>query len=176
MQDDATPKIRTFNKEANNVSDTLSKNRMAIRELAMGVGYLGTTFLGLGVAMQNSNNQTLKGFGTTFMFVGAIMTAVSSSVQFISAIAKMVDALKKLQVAEMLTQAFAGPVGWAGLAAGAAVAGGIYYGVSKMEKAQHSVTINQHIAGSVVTEKQLTTNVQRGLLLAGQRSFTTGVK
>ncbi len=201
MQDNASPQLRAFGEQVKatagnvrtaggtmnttmgGVDQTLSKNKMALRELASGVMYLGGTFLALGVAMSSSNDQTVKNIGNTVMMVGAFMTAIGSSVQFIAAISKMIHALKALQIQQILTQAFSGPAGWATLAAGAAVAGGVIYGVSKYSSAQAKVTsgttnynVTQNIGGSVITERQMTDNVHKGLLIKGQRSGSTGIK
>lgn len=173
----------SMNQTMGGVDQSLVKNKAALRELASGVMYLGTTFLGLGVAMSQSNNETVKGIGNTIMMVGAFMTAIGSSVQFIAAIGKMINALKVLRIQQILTQAFSGPAGWATLAAGAAVAGGVVYGMSKYESAQTKAaggtTVNnvtQNIAGTVVTERQLADNVQKGLLLKANRSGSTGIR
>lgn len=170
----------------NDIGNTLTKNRMAFRELAMGVMFLGMTFVSLGASMKMSNNESLKSIGSIIMMAGAIMTAIGSAVQFISAIMKIIHALKALQIQQILTQAFAGPAGWAMLAGGAAVAAGAVYGVSRFEAAQTKVTraegrgqttvVNQYIAGSVVAERQLVDNVHRALLVKEQRSFSTGIK
>jgi hypothetical protein len=201
MQDSASPQLRAFGEQVKataanvktaggtmnttmgGVDQTLNKNKMALRELATGVMYLGGTFLALGVAMQGSNNDTVKSIGNTLMMAGAFMTAIGSSVQFIAAISKMINALKVLQIQQILTQAFSGPAGWATLAAGAAIAGGVVYGVSKYSSAQSksaggttNVNVTQNIAGSVVSQSQLTDGVHKGLLIKGQRSGSTGIK
>lgn len=201
MQDSASPQLRAFGEQVKTtaanvktaggtmnttmggVDTTLAKNKMALRELASGVMYLGGTFLALGVAMSSSNNETVKSIGNTVMMVGAFMTAIGSSVQFIAAISKMINALKALQIQQILTQAFSGPAGWATLAAGAAIAGGVVYGVSKYSSAQSKASgttvnnnVTQNIAGSVVTERQLTDNVHKGLLLKQNRAGSTGIK
>lgn len=206
MQDNATPQLQAFGAQVQTVTaetqqmgprvtaplsdigTTLANNRRAIRELASGVMYLGGSFLAMGVSMQMSNNQAMKSAGSMLTLVGGVMATVGASVQFIGAISRMIDALKKLQIAEIIAKAFSGPAGWAMLAAGGAIAGGAVYGLSRYQgaetkvakaeakSAQTSITVHQHIAGSVVTERQLTDNVQKGLLLKGQRSYTTGVR
>lgn len=204
MQDTATPQIRAFGQELKGVgiqaeqtgprvtapmtsiTDTMARNRMAMREMAMGVMFLGSTFVMLGASMRSSNNETTKNIGNVIMMAGALMTAVGSAFQFISAISKIIDALKKLSTAQILTQAFAGPAGWATLAIGGAVAAGAVYGISryesaqtkatKAETAQAGTTVNQYIAGSVVTQRELIDDTHRGLLIKGQRSYTTGIK
>ena len=211
MQDYASPQLQAFNAQVQQtagqvntsganmnvsmggVSDTLTKNRAAFRELAMGVNYLGTTFLGLGIAMKSANNEAIQNVGNTVMMAGAMMTAVGSAAQFLRAIGGMITALKALRVQQILSQAFAGPIGWGALAVGAGVAATAIYATSRMERGGqqpmnalpraergggqvNNYTVNQNIAGSVVTERQLADNVQRGLLLKAQRNSTTGIR
>ena len=201
MRDNASPQLRAFGDTVKQtattvrtssttmgdsiggVSNQLVSNKQAFMEMSSGVRYMGTTFLALGLAMQSTNNETLKSIGNIVMMTGAIMTVIGSAAGFIGAIGQMVNALKALRIAQILTQAFSGPAGWATLAIGAGVAGAAVYGASRMNagprvnpNAPQNITINQHIAGSVVSERQLTDNVQKGLLLKGQRNPSTGIR
>lgn len=205
LRDDATGQLKNFSgqlrqtaaeaqqtgpkvtRPLNDIGGGLEKNRMAVRELGMGVMFLGTTFVTLGASMRMSNDEGIKNVGTMIMYTGAVMSAIGGAVQFISAITKIIHALKALQVQQIITQALAGPAGWATLAAGAAIAGGAVYGVSRMQATETKVsgaqakaggtTVNQYISGSVVTERQLTDNIHRALLIKEQRSGnTTGIK
>lgn len=175
MQDTASAGIQSLN-------SNLMASKSAIRELAMGTAYLGSAFLGMSVAMKNSNNASLQGVGNMLAMVGGIMTAVGSAAHFISAITKMTSALQKLNIAQVIANALSGPGGWAKLAIGGAVAGAAVYGVTKLMSksggtaATNQTVINQHIAGSVVTQRELTDNIQRGLILKADRSGSTGIK
>ena len=119
----------------------------------------------------------VSSIGNYVMLAGGIMSAVGSSLQFISAIAKSEDALKKLKAALISVEAFSGVPGWVALGVGAAVAVGATVGISKLTSSENksNVVINNHIAGSVVTEKQLTATVQKGLLIKGQQNLSTGI-
>ncbi len=174
MDDQASPKMRGF-------GTTLSANRMAIRELAMGVTYLGTTFLGLGIALEKSQNPLAQSAGQMFAMVGGIMAAVGSAAHFVYAIGTMVKALKSLQIAQMLTQAFAGPTGWISLGVGAAVAGAAVAGVTMYERSQSRVATqvnNVHVTvqGSVTTERNLVNAIQKGLVIKQQQNNTSGIR
>ena len=72
------PKMST---PMNTFGDTLAKNRMAVRELSMGMMFMGATATSMGAAMQSSNSQAIKSAGSMIMLVGGIMSAVASSVQ-----------------------------------------------------------------------------------------------
>jgi hypothetical protein len=179
MQDTATPVLKGFNSE---LQEGLARSKSSLRELGMGVGFLGSAFLGMGVSLKASNDETAKAAGNMLFMVGGIMTAVSSTVQFVGAIARMTSALQKLNITQIIANALAGPGGWAKLAIGAAVAGATIYGVTKMSQGISpadnvpKTTVVQHIAGSVVTERQLSDNVQRGLLQKKGRNSTTGIE
>jgi len=202
MRDQASPQIQAFGQTTKQtmadirrqnqatidnmqgVGAQIVANKEAYAELSAGVRYMGTTFLALGVAMQSSNNEMIKSMGNTVMMAGAIMTVVGSAAGFVDAIGKMVKALRALQIQRMLTQAFSGPAGWITLGAGAAVAGGVLYATSRQEGSaparptgtNNNITVNQTVNGSVVTERQLTTNVQEGLLRKQQQSYSTGIR
>ena len=158
-------------------TNILTDNRVAFRELAMGMTHIGMAALSVGVMMKESNNQMVSSIGNYVMLAGGIMSAVGSSLQFISAIAKSEDALKKLKAALISVEAFSGVPGWVALGVGAAVAVGATVGISKLTSSENksNVVINNHIAGSVVTEKQLTATVQKGLLIKGQQNLSTGI-
>jgi hypothetical protein len=170
--DTASPKLQ-------GLSNVLTQNRTAFRQLAMGVMYLGSTFLSMGIALQNTNSAMGKSIGQTMVMVGGIMTAIGSALEFISAISKIVTALKAFQVQEMLTQAFMPGVGWATLAVGAVAAagiGGYAYGKSNT-KAEKGITVNNTFNGTVLTEKQAGETIRKQIVLTQQRTGgTSGIQ
>ncbi len=170
-RDEATPKLQ-------NVSNSVIANKAAFRELAMGVTYLGTTFLGLGIAMEKSKNESTQAVGHFLSMAGGIMTAVGSAAHFVTAVGSMINALNKLRVAEMLTQAFSGPTGWVSLGVGAAVAGATIAGVSAYSKSQEKTNTNIHIynQGSVITHKQLVDEIRTGMLQGQERDYVSGLR
>ena len=132
------------------LSGTLADNKMAIRELAMGTTMLGASFMAVGVAMKGSNNQMMQSVGQTVMMAGSIMTALGSTVQFISAISKTVDALKKLAASEAIVNALTNHL-FLLLGVGAAV--GVVAGINAMNKGDKkagvvtTANVNVHVTG-----------------------------
>jgi hypothetical protein len=171
MQDSATPQLKTL-------SNTLEENRTSMRQLAMGVGYLGMSFMSMGVALKSTNSQIGQGIGQTMMFAGAIMMSISTTVQFVRAISQVITALKTMALWQGITKALSGPGGWITLGIGAGIAAGAVAGISKMATGERqSVTnINIHNAGSVVTTKQISDDVRRELVKTQQRNNTSGIR
>ena len=165
-QNNATPKL----KETNNA---LIDSKMAIRELAMGTTMLGASFMAMGVALKGTNTALGNSVGQTIMMAGAIMTAIGSSVQFISAIAKTVDALKKLATMEAIVKAFQGPTGWAILGVSAAVAVGSVAAINSMNKNEQKATVNVNITNDPSKVSQM---VRRDIILNQKQNNTSGIK
>ena len=93
---------------AKNTGNVLLDNRMAFRELGRGMTQLGTAALGVGIAMQESGNSTVKNMGRWITMAGGIATAIGASMRFVGSIGQVVKGLKDLQLAEIMTQAFSG--------------------------------------------------------------------
>ena len=169
-QDQATPQLKNF-------STTLTSNKAAIRELAMGVSYLGMTFLGLGIALEKSNNAFGQSVGQMLIMVGSIMSAIGAAAQFVSAVAKMVNALKILNIQQIITQALMGPAGWITLGVGAAVATAAVAGTvaySRAEtKSEQKVTIENKI---YLDSKQIAGPVRKQFVLNQQQNATSGIR
>lgn len=161
---------------AKTTNNVLITNKMALRELAMGMTQIGVAALSVGVLMKQSNDQLVSNIGNYVMLAGGIMSAVGSSVQFISAISKMVDALKKLREAQILQQAFAGPAGWAALGIGVAVAGAATYGIARYESSQNkAAAVNLHTTVNL-DGKKVGEAVRTNIILTQQRNNTSGIK
>ena len=174
MQDNASAGIASL-------TGNLVASRSAIRELAAGTSYLGSAFLGMSVAMKSSNNAALQGVSNIFAMIGGIGSAIGASVGFISAIGKMTHALQAMNIAQIIANALSGPGGWAKLAIGAGVAGAAIYGTTKMmqsaaEPKASTTTVNNYVAGSIVTQRELIDTTQKGLLNKQDRSFSTGIR
>ena len=167
-QDSVSPQLKSL-------GSTLSDNRMAIRELAMGVTMMGASFMAMGVALSQSSNQTAQSAGRFLMLSGSIMTAIGSAVQFVSAISKTIDALQKLAASEIFAEAMANPLlPLLGVGAAAALTFGVTKGISSMNSANTKVenTVNVNLNG-----KQVADSVKQQLVInAQQNAKTSGVR
>ena len=168
-----TTKVQDTSTATKGLSNTLVDNKMAIRELAMGTTMLGASFMAMGIALKGTNSALGQSIGQTVMMAGAIMTAIGSSVQFISAIAKTVDALKKLATMEAIVKAFQGPTGWAILGISAAVAVGTVAAINKAGADEKKAQINVHITNDPTKVSQM---VRRDIILTQNRNNTSGIK
>ena len=166
-QDSVSPQLKSL-------GSTLGDNRMAIRELAMGVTMMGASFMAMGVALSQSSNQTAQAAGRFLMLTGSIMTAIGSAVQFVSAISKTIDALQKLAASEIFAEAMANPLlPLLGVGAAAALTFGVTKGISSMNSANTKVenTVNVNLNG-----KQVADSVKQQLVInAQQNAKTSGV-
>ena len=166
-QDSVSPQLKSL-------GSTLGDNRMAIRELAMGVTMMGASFMAMGVALSQSSNQTAQSAGRFLMLSGSIMTAIGSAVQFVSAISKTIDALQKLAASEIFAEAMANPLlPLLGVGAAAALTFGVTKGISSMNSANTKVenTVNVNLNG-----KQVADSVKQQLVInAQQNAKTSGV-
>jgi hypothetical protein len=164
--DNATPQLKQL-------GATVSDNRMELRQLAMGVGFLGMQFSMMGMMARQSETAIGKNVGTTLMYVGALMTAFSTSVQFVRSIQQVTAALKGQAVMQALVNALTGPGGWAKLAIGGAIAIGAVAGINAMTKNEQKVTIENKVN---IDGKQLGTAAKREIILNQQRNNTSGIK
>ena len=125
-------------------SNILIDNKSAFRELAMGMTQIGVAAMGVGVLMRESNNQMISNVGNMVMLAGGMMSAVGASVHFISAVSKMISALKALQVQQIITNALSGPKGWAILAGAAVATGAGLYALNRTQNNNANITVNNN--------------------------------
>jgi hypothetical protein len=152
--DNATPQLKQL-------GATVSDNRMELRQLAMGVGFLGMQFSMMGMMARQSETAIGKNVGTTLMYVGALMTALSTAVQFVRSIQQVTAALKGQAVMQALVNALTGPGGWAKLAVGGALAFGAVAGINAMTKNEQKVTIENKV---LLDGKQIGESARRAII------------
>jgi hypothetical protein len=150
--DNATPQLKQL-------GATVSDNRMELRQLAM--GFLGMQFSMMGMMARQSETAIGKNVGTTLMYVGALMTALSTAVQFVRSIQQVTAALKGQAVMQALVNALTGPGGWAKLAVGGALAFGAVAGINAMTKNEQKVTIENKV---LLDGKQIGESARRAII------------
>lgn len=143
--DEVAKSLSTIGDRGTGLASTLVGNKMAIRELTMGMMQLGMSALMVGTMLKESNNQLERNIGNYITLAGGLMSAVGAAFQLVRAITLITDALKKMIATEVLKQAFSGPMGWATLGIGAAVAAGAIVGVSRYESTTHTVQHNVNV-------------------------------
>ena len=197
MQNNASPQLKAFGEDVRQTStvvqssgtqmstsmggvgQSLVNNKQAMMEMSSGVRYLGTTFLALGLAMQSSNNETIRSIGSMLTMVGAIATVVGSAAGFVGAIGQMTTALKALNIQRIIGAAFSGPVGWAVLGVGAAAAIGTVAVVSarsRGERDKPAIVVNNNVQGSIYSRDELGKLTMETIVKAQDRNGTSGVR
>lgn len=176
LHDEATPGF-------SRMATAVNRNRSSFNALASGANTLSSSFLGLGVALSQMNNEAARNIGQTAIMVGGILSAVGSSLQFIVAIGKLIVALRKLRDAQILVQA-TNPLLWVPLLAGLAIGAGAIAFTNKLEASQarasrSNITIinnNNNIRGSLVTERELTQMNRQYIIKKGEQNGSSGVR
>lgn len=156
------------------VTNSLVQSKAAIRELSMGVMYMGSMFMGLSVAMEKSNNETVKNVGSMLAIAGGIAMAAGSAAQFVSAAARIVSALRAINLQLLIQNALSGPKGWLVLGGAVAAAGAAYYGMNKATgSSNQQVTIENKV---VLDGRQIGSASKRQIILNQQRNGTSGIR
>jgi hypothetical protein len=174
MEEDVTTKMP-------GVTNSIIDARSATRELSQGTAYLSSMMMSMGVAMSATSNSTAKAFGNMLMMLGGIGNSITMAARFVSAMGRMTHALQQFNMAQLIANLLSGPAGWAKVLIGGALIGGAAYGISKVMSGGSGATtsttvVNNHIAGSVVTEQQVIDITHQGLLKKGTQNNTTGIK
>lgn len=161
MRDEASKELQKF-------GQNVVKNRQALRELATGATTVGVSFIALGSVLKNINNPLAQTVGGVLNLVGGVLAFIGTAGMFISAIGKIVNAMKSLAIIQTIVKALSGPVGWAQIGIGLAVAGAATAGIYAMTRSssgaapQGGVTINTTaVMGNQQQARQLARDIQR---------------
>ncbi len=162
MRDEASKQLSAF---GNNVV----KNRQALRELATGATTVGVSFIALGAALKGINNPMAQTASNLLLIVGGVLSFIGTAGSFISAIGKIINSLKSLAIVQTIVKALSGPVGWAQIGIGLAVAGAATAGIYAMTRSSGgggsgggNVTINTAaVMGNQQQARQLSRDIQR---------------
>ncbi|MCK9599853.1 MAG: hypothetical protein M0R06_12490 [Sphaerochaeta sp.] len=161
MRDEATKELQKFG--ANVV-----KNRQALQQLATGATTVGVSFIALGSVLKDINNPLAQTVGGVLSLVGGILAFIGTAGMFISAIGKIIAAMRSLAIIQTIVKALSGPVGWAQIGIGLAVAGAATAGIYAMTRGSGGggggggVTINTAaVMGNQQQARQLAHDIQR---------------
>ncbi len=180
--DRLTPKMGMVENSIKSTARSAASSRAALRSMAYGLSTLGTMAVGLGVALSRSNNETTKSIGNMILMAGTFLSGIGAATQLVYTIQRLTKAWKDLTTAQIIAKAFSGPIGWIGLAAGAAVAGGAMYAASQSRStagttpARGTNITNINIGGNLVTERQMYENARQYSINKAAQNKTSGIK
>ena len=125
MRDEASSQMKQF-------AGTTQEAALASMDFKMTLTAVGGALTAVGALVNQIDNPTAKLAATFLMTGGAIMTTASAILQMIGPIKTLVTWLKTLAITQAIVKALSGPVGWAQLGIGLAVAGAATAGIMAM--------------------------------------------
>lgn len=122
MRDEASAKMKAF-------SATTQDAARSSLDFKMTLTAVGGALTAVGALVNQIDNPTAKLAATFLMTGGAIMTTTSAILQMIPMIRNLINWLRTLAITQAIVKALMGPVGWAQLGIGLAVAGAATAGI-----------------------------------------------
>lgn len=109
-----------------------------------------------------------------------IITTTVAITSFLPMIKQMITQLRTLAATQAIIKALSGPAGIIGLGLGVGALAGLgvasAMGGSNQSVTERSITINNNVSGSVITERQLGDVVRREIIKSGDRNNSSGVR
>jgi len=116
----------------NNFAVTTEQATMASLDFQMTLTAVGGALTAVGALVNQLESPTAKMAATWLMTGGAMMTTVSAIISMLPHIRSLITSLRALAVTQAIVKALSGPVGWAQLGIGLAIAGAATAGIYAM--------------------------------------------
>jgi len=140
MRDEASAQMKQF-------AGTTQEAALASLDFKMTLTAVGGALTAVGALVNQIDNPTAKLAATFLMTGGAIMTTASAILQMIGPVKQLITWLRTLAVTQAIVKALSGPVGWAQIGIGLAVAGAATAGIMAMTGGFGGGTTNVNIQG-----------------------------
>ena len=115
-----------------NLTSTTEQATLAGLNFQMTLTAVGSALTAVGALVNQLESPTAKMAATWLMTGGAIMTTTSAIIMMIPYIRNLITWLRALAVTQAIVKALSGPVGWAQLGIGLAIAGAATAGIVAM--------------------------------------------
>ena len=125
MRDEASTQM-------NNFAGTTEQATIASLDLQMTLTAVGGALTAVGALLNQVDDPAAKMAATFLMTGGAIMTTVSAIIAMLPYIRTLIANLRALAITQAIVKALSGPVGWAQLGIGLAIAGAATAGIYAM--------------------------------------------
>ncbi len=106
-----------------NVGATMGQTEMQALQLNVALTAMGSALTAVGSLVGQLENPTAKMAATFLMTAGAMLSTVAAIGAMIGPVRMLIQQLRNLAIAQAIVQALTGPVGWAKIGIGLAVAG-----------------------------------------------------
>jgi len=140
MRDEASAQMKQF-------AGTTQEAALASLDFKMTLTAVGGALTAVGALVNQIDNPTAKLAATFLMTGGAIMTTASAILQMIGPVKQLITWLRTLAVTQAIVKALSGPVGWAQIGIGLAVAGAATAGIMAMTGGFGGGSTNVNIQG-----------------------------
>lgn len=163
----------------NSLSNNTKTAEVNMMQFKMGLTVVGGALTSVGALINRVDSPLAKSVSTWLMTAGAIFSTTAAIVHMIPMISTLISSLKSLAIMQTIVKALSGPTGWLTLAGGVAIGATAAYGISTMTSSSKpsGVTINNYVAGSVVTERQISDMTRRQIVITqGQNAGKSGIK
>ena len=115
-----------------NLGGTMAQTEAKAFQMNLALTSIGASLTAVGSLVNQLDNPIAKMGATFLMTAGAMMTTVSAIIQMLPYLRSLVTMLRSVAVAQAIVAALTGPVGWAKIGIGLAVAGAATAGIVAM--------------------------------------------
>jgi len=165
MRDEASAQMTNF-------AQTTEQATLASLDFSMTLTAVGGALTAIGALVNQIDDPTAKLAATFLMTGGAMMTTASAIISMIPHIRALITWLRALAVTQAIVKALSGPVGWAQLGIGLAIAGaataGIYAMTGGFSGGGRTTTVNIQ-GGPLVLENDAAMRRFAGTITDAQR-------
>jgi hypothetical protein len=134
---------------------------------------LGAALNAVGNLIGRIDSPAAKMISNFLDITGTVMLTVSSITHLLPYLSSLANSLREVAIVQTVLKALSGPAGWISLGIGAVVGGAAAYGIATVTSSNNkgsNLTVNNYIAGSVRTDKEIADITRREIIKSQNRN------